>query len=336
MEMGEPTITVIVPAYNAEKFLPLCLDAILSSTRQPDEIIVVDDLSTDGTAAIARSKGAMVLETGRRSGPGAARNLAAQRATGDVLFLVDADVVVDRNAVAYVAENFAGSAGIAAVFGSYDDAPSEVNFVSQYKNLHHHYVHQRASSEASTFWAGCGAVLRSVFIEAGGFDVVRYAVPSIEDIELGHRIIRRGYRIVIDKRLQGKHLKKWTLWSLVRTDVLCRALPWCRLIFESQGMPGDLNLKLSDRVSSVLVCLLALMLPLAFYSTAARVMIPVLIAGVIFANRDLYRFFLKRRGALFVVRAVPLHAFYYLYSAVTFGFCWIRHKANPAPKADMP
>ena len=334
--MGEPKISVIVPAYNAERFLPLCLDAILASTRRPHEIIVVDDLSTDRTAEIARGRGAAVLETGRRSGPGAARNLAAQRATGDVLFLVDADVVVDRRAVAYVAENFTGDSGIAAVFGSYDDEPSEENFVSQYKNLHHHYVHQRANSEASTFWAGCGAVLRSVFIEAGGFDVEKYAVPSIEDIELGHRLIRRGYRIVIDKRLQGKHLKKWTLWSLVKTDVFCRAVPWCRLIFASQGMPKDLNLKLSDRVSSVLVCLLVLMLPLSLFSTAALVMVPVLIAGIIIANRDLYRFFLKRRGALFVLRAIPLHALYYLYSAVTFGLCWIRHKAELRPEADAP
>lgn len=333
--MAEPLISVIVPAYNAERFLPVCLDAVLASTRKPHEIIVVDDLSTDGTAAIARSRGATVLATGRRSGPGAARNLAAERATGDVLFLVDADVVVDRHAVAYVAEDFAGGSGIAAVFGSYDDQPAEENFVSQYKNLHHHYVHQRANSEASTFWAGCGAVLRSAFLEVGGFDVERYAVPSIEDIELGYRLRRRGYRIAIDKRLQGKHLKRWTLWSLFKTDVFCRAVPWCRLIFESRGMPADLNLKLSDRISSVLVCLLVPALPLALFSAPARVMLAALIAGIIIANRDLYGFFLKRRGAWFVLKAIPLHAFYYLYSAVTFGICWIRHKAMPAGRADV-
>jgi hypothetical protein len=164
--------------------------------------------------------------------------------------------------------------------------------------------------------------------------VEKYAVPSIEDIELGHRLKRKGYRIVIDKRLQGKHLKKWTLWSLFKTDVFCRAVPWCRLIFESRGMPADLNLKLSDRISSVLVCLLVLMLPLSLFFTAARVMVLLLLAGIIIANRDLYRFFLRRRGLWFVLRAIPLHAFYYLYSAVTFGMCWIRYKALPAPRAD--
>jgi hypothetical protein len=45
-----------------------------------------------------------------------------------------------------------------AVFGSYDDAPRAPNFIAQYKNLFHHYVHQHGKEEASTFWAGCGTV----------------------------------------------------------------------------------------------------------------------------------------------------------------------------------
>lgn len=332
--MKRATISVIVPVYNAEHFLPLCLDAILASSRPPDEIIVVDDLSTDRSAAIARDRGAVVLDTGRRAGPGAARNLAARKATGDVLFFVDADVVLRPDSIAQLASNFEEESGIASVFGSYDDQPPEKNFVSQYKNLHHHYVHQRANPEASTFWAGCGAVLRTVFLELGGFDEGKYAIPSIEDIELGHRLKKNGYRIVIDKKLQATHLKKWTFWFLVRTDIFCRAVPWCRLIFESQGMPTDLNLKLSDRISSVLVGLVVLLMPVSVFVPSALWLIPPLVIGLIAANYDLYRFFLKQRGVWFLVRAIPLHAFYYLYSAATFGCCWMSHKLTPAQGAD--
>ncbi len=52
---------------------------------------------------------------------------------------------------------------LAAVFGSYDDEPAAPNFLSQYKNLFHHFVHQQGSAEASTFWSGCGAILWPTF-----------------------------------------------------------------------------------------------------------------------------------------------------------------------------
>ena len=61
------------------------------------------------------------------------------------------------------------------------------NFLSQYKNLLHHFVHQGSSSDATTFWAGCAAVDRKVFVDIGGFDAARYDQPSIEDIEMGYR-----------------------------------------------------------------------------------------------------------------------------------------------------
>ena len=137
--------------------------------------------------------------------------------------------------------------------------------MSQYRNLLHHYVHQRGQIEASTFWGACGAIRRSVFEEVGGFDEERYP-RCIEDIELGYRLRRAGHRIVLDKNLQGTHLKKWTLWSVIRTDVCCRAMPWTRLILETRSAPDDLNLRDGQRVSVGLVGLACLALLLApFY-----------------------------------------------------------------------
>ena len=121
--------------------------------------------------------------------------------------------------------------------------------ISQYRNLLHHFVHQNGNREASTFWAGCGAIRRSVFEKIGGFDEKRFRRPSIEDIELGYRLRQSGYRILLDKRLQGTHLKGWNLYSLIRTDISCRAMPWSRLILETKKLPDDLNLKLGQRVS---------------------------------------------------------------------------------------
>src|SRR5262249_39714878 len=134
--------------------------------------------------------------------------------------------------------------------------------VSQYRNLLHHYVHQHGCTTASTFWGACGAIRRSVFLEVGGFDEERFP-RCIEDIELGYRLRAAGHRIRLDKRLQCTHLKKWTLRSMIRTDVMCRAVPWTRLILETRSAPDDLNVKGLQRVSVGLTGLATLSLLLA-------------------------------------------------------------------------
>ncbi|MCP4399853.1 MAG: hypothetical protein GY801_21430 [bacterium] len=129
--------------------------------------------------------------------------------------------------------------GVSALFGSYDDEPYETNFLSQYKNLMHHYMHRTGHEEASTFWAGCGAMRREVFLAIGGFDAHKYATPCIEDIELGYRLKKSGYRIRVLKALQAKHLKRWTPFSLLKADIFHRALPWTTLILEDKQFIND-------------------------------------------------------------------------------------------------
>jgi len=319
-------LTIIVPAYNAERFLPLCLGAIRDQSRPPDELIVVDDRSTDGTVEIAESFGARVLRMERQTGPGGARNRAVREATGDVVLFVDSDVVLHPDSVEITMRAFERHPDVAAVFGSYDDNPAESNFLSQYKNLHHAYVHQQGSADAGTFWAGCGAIRRDVFLEMGGFDLERYPRPSIEDIELGYRLRARGHRIRLDKDLRVQHLKRWTFRNLVWTDVFCRAIPWTRLILESRTMAADLNLKVADRVSTGLLGLLLAALLLAPLTPALLVVSAACAGVIVFLNRQLYGFFLRHRGPLFMLRAILWHWFYYLYSGAAFVACWLEHR----------
>ncbi len=318
-------VSVIVPVYNGGKFLDRCLDAINASSHKPYELIVVDDCSTDNGAEISRQKGATVLHMPRQSGPGAARNFGSQQARGDVLLFVDADVVVHGDSIARVAASFENNPGLAAVFGSYDDEPAERNFLSQYKNMFHHFVHQQSRTEAETFWAGCGAVDRRIFAAVGGFDAARYARPSIEDIELGCRMRQQGYRILLDKDLQCKHLKKWRLGSLLRADILCRAVPWTRLILERDQQVNDLNLKTSAKISALLAGLLVLSLLACLFNSKFLYLAAVLAPAIVLLNLDFYRFFLQRKGILFVAGTYFMHVLYYLYSAATFAVCWAYH-----------
>lgn len=256
MSLADSRLSVVIPAHNSAGHLRQCLEALRQSPAQPLEVIVVDDGSIDDSAAVAREFGAQVLPTESRGGPAKARNFGANHARGEILFFLDADVCVHADTLDRVEEAFATDPDLDAVIGSYDDSPGAEDFLSQYKNLMHSFVHQHARQQASTFWSGCGAIRRTLFLEYGGFDE-SYGRPSIEDIELGYRLRSEGRKLSLHRDIQVKHLKQWSFWALVKTDIFDRGIPWTELILRDRHMPNDLNVQLSQRVSVALVFLLS-------------------------------------------------------------------------------
>src|SRR4029453_3342626 len=290
--------------------------------EKKEKKIVGDDAPTQDIASVA-GPGIRLLRLTKNAGPGAARNYGARHARGDVLLFVDADVVVATGTIKRVARLFAEHPDVAAVFGSYDARPAARGLVSQYRNLLHHFTHQHGQPEASTFWAGCGAIRRSVFNDVGGFDEKRFPRPSIEDIELGYRLRRAHLRIVLDKGLQATHLKTWRFPSVVWIDVTCRAIPWARLMLESGSMPNDLNLKRGQRLSGGLVGAAFVLLPLGIFWPRLTAVAALAILAVLGLNRDLFAFFARERGLTFAAKCVPPPLLYYLYSSLSYLAVWI-------------
>ncbi|MBC8138594.1 MAG: glycosyltransferase family 2 protein [Fibrella sp.] len=333
------TLTVIVPVYNAEKTLYACLNALLNAEAAPEQILVVDDGSTDDGMRIAASFNDARLQiiaplTNKPRGPGDARNRAARIASGTILLFVDSDVVLRPDAVRRVRETLAAEVGIAALFGSYDDAPPAPGLPSRYKNLLHHYVHQHGQKNAGTFWAGCGAIRRDIFIAVGGFDVERFPRPSVEDIELGMRLRRLGHSIRLVPEIQGTHWKQWSLTNLVRTDIFARAVPWTVLLLEEgNGLPNDLNLGWRSRLSAF-AALLAAIAPIAallFWSAYLLLLFPLGVIFVVLANADLFGFFWKRGGFSLGIVAALLHTLYLLYGTATFVIVTVLYRLGIFP-----
>jgi len=331
-----PFISAVVPVRNGGEYIARCLIALLESEYEEFEVIVVDDASTDNTVGVCRNTGAKIISLDRQSGPAAARNRGAKSARGDIVLFIDADVVINNDTIELIAKAFTENPDTSAVFGSYDDTPDAPDFISQYRNLLHHYIHQRAKKDATTFWTGCGAIRKAVFEELGGFDEIRHPVPSMEDIEIGLRMSERGYKIILDKNIQVKHLKRWGLCSLINTDIFQRAVPWSRLILERKLLPRDLNLRFRDRFSTALVgiIIIAVFIYLLGLITQTQIiannylLITLLISftAILILNRDLYLFFLRKRGAGFALLSILMHILFYIYSGITFGVIWIRSK----------
>ncbi len=330
---GGPAISVIVPVYNGEAVLARSLAPLATFAVDGEiaELIVVDDGSTDASAWIATQAGARVVPSGGRLGPGGARNRGAEVAKGDVLWFVDADVVVHADAARVLADALART-GAAAVFGTYDEFPAATNFLSQYKNLAHRHHHVRAERAAETFWAGCGAVRADAFWSVGGFDAERYPLPSIEDIELGVRLRERGHAILIEPELQGQHLKAWHFANLLRTDIVQRAAPWTRLMRERRTR-ATLNVSFRERLRALLAWGLALALLAALSGKGSFVLVLALVVAAIASNAHLFALFVRAKGFPFALGAILFHQFAYLYASAAYVACrlgWSPDRPRPS------
>lgn len=313
-------ITVVMPTIGFGEPFIRCAGRVLEIIRldEGDEFIVVFDGVAPPLPDGLVESGAEVLSTGRRSGPAAARNLAASGAHGDVILFVDADVELARDAVERVRARFTADPGLCAVFGAYDDLPSAPGLVSRFRNLLHHHVHVLHAGPAETFWAGCGAMKADAFRALGGFDV-RYTTPSIEDIELGARAAAAGGRLVLDPEISCTHHKRWTLRSMIVTDIFQRAIPWTRQMLSSGRVPRRLNLDWQSRASGVAAVVSAAAAIAAPFRPELLVVFLVCLTLLVVINRRFYALCLVRGGPVFAAGCVLLHWLYYVYATLAFA-----------------
>lgn len=318
-----PDVAIIVPGHNAARTLEKCLSSLRKQDWPGDrlELIYVDDSSTDASVEIARRYADQIIPSaGAPRGPAAARNIGADKTSANVFVFIDSDITAPPHTIAALLDPLIKDPGLDAVFGSYDTEPAHKGVVSQYRNLFHHYTHQNSSEEASTFWAGCGAIRSNSFKRVGGFNAILYPKPMIEDIELGHRMRAAGMRIRLDKSVQVAHLKKWRLWNMLTSDLFCRGIPWTKLILRERGRSGeigDLNLRLAAMLSIPLVWGAVLLSFFAYRFPVILLFILLLLLLCMLLNLRVFRFFRRVRGVAFAVATIPLNLLYHFFNGIS-------------------
>jgi len=190
------TIAVIVCAYNEERLLPACLYSLRSQTRPPDEIIVVNNASTDGTARAARAVPGVRVVDEPTKGLVVARETARRLARTDVVAYVDADCRAPITWLARVAARFETPCPPIAVTGPYrfyDWDRSGRALVRMYDMVvappTHALVHS-AFGLGAILYGGNFAVRRDALAQIGGFD--RTIEFHGEDTNLGRRLTPYG------------------------------------------------------------------------------------------------------------------------------------------------
>ncbi len=179
-----PTLSVVIPTKNEERYLPTVLDALQRQTLQPKEIIVADADSSDNTRLLAKRAGAIVVDGGL---PSTGRNRGAAVATGDLIFFFDADVIIDddaflANAVKEFTERNFGIAtcNLGVIGGNWFDLT--VHY------LYNYYVRfmRGFQPHAPGF---CILIQKSLHEAIGGFDE---AITFCEDHEYAGRAAQKG------------------------------------------------------------------------------------------------------------------------------------------------
>jgi glycosyltransferase involved in cell wall biosynthesis len=312
-------LSILIPVRDDNENLRVCLRSLSEQDLTDCEILVCDDGSrvpVQADAVAPRTLDIRIFHQ-RGRGPAAARNFLATKAQGQYLFFMDADTVPCHDTVACARRIIAESPGIAAFFGSYDDAPEHPSLISTYRNLLHHFTHQQsAGGSVSTFWCGCGVILRDLYMENGGLSEF-YSRPSIEDIELGVRISQKGTKVRIFSDLQVKHRKHWTVYKWLHTDLFCRGIPWVRLMRSNNHWDNQLNFSWGQRIAAMAA--LGTVGLTAVSPFEPVLLVPAIISLMVFVwmNSGFFGLVAKKRGILDAAAVVLCHLVYALICVVS-------------------
>lgn len=177
------TISIVIPAYNEEKYIGETIRSINALDRKPDEIIVVDANSSDKTKSIAYKLGAKIITVEHR-GIGYARQMGLKSASGDIVAFTDADTIVRHDWLNKIVESL-NKPGVSCVYSEFwvPDGwfPYRffINFLQPlYIPVFHFLGIPLAPGQNTAFW-------KNKAIEAGGYPV---DFTIAEDLEMARRL----------------------------------------------------------------------------------------------------------------------------------------------------
>jgi hypothetical protein len=296
-------VSLIVPCYNAAKTLRLCLESALAQTRPPDEIVVVDDAGTDGSAAIAVELGCRVVRLPDNRGVSAARNAGVANTTGDVIFFLDSDVALRPDAVAGALDVLERDPGVGCVHGVYDTEPLiDDGPVEWYRLLHQVHWRRRHLGEVNSVVFALAAIRREVLLAAGELDE---GLRDCEDVEYSSRLAVRT-RIVLTDTVVGRHDEGHRLLPVL-SEQWRRALPLIPLALAT-ARRGAAKPENANSRAGILACALALAcLPLGLFAPVLFAVPVVLVGWFVVADPGLLRFVRRERGAAFTAYFMAVH-----------------------------
>ncbi len=317
---GRRLVSVVIPNRNGAAVLAECLRAAFASDHPRFEVVVVDDCSDDGSVEIIERFPCKLVRLREHGGVSKARNAGAAAASGELLVFIDSDCLLRPDSLS-IADAAYGDRRDLVLGGTYTPRPYDRDFFSGFQSVFvHHFETKR---EAPDYVAAHAMVVDArLFAASGGFIEGSFigVAASVEDVELSHRLRRRGVELRMEPRLLVQHVfrfslrrslanavkkaRYWTMYSMDRRDLL-----------DDSGA-ASVELKASVALSFAQASLLVL-------AAAARTPWPLAAAAPLGAlelwlSRRLVAAWREARGAGFAVLATTYYATLYA-AAVALG-----------------
>ena len=216
-------ISIIIPAHNAMPELSQCLRGLKLNELSATQIVLVDDGSSDQTpAALDAMTGLDIplrcVRLDPQQGPGAARNAGIDSSSHPYLLFLDADVVLPERSLDWIRDSldlYSHRPEVGGVLGSYAEEVPGADFWTNFKNLGTCFLYRTTETLSPFIHTPIFCARRDLVESTGRFDP---GLATTEDFHLGLHLGTMDCRFVIDRRIQGLHLKRYSLKEILRED----------------------------------------------------------------------------------------------------------------------
>jgi len=294
-------ISVIVPNYNGASTIGKCLEAAFASDYDNFEVIVVDDGSADNSLEIIKKFPCKLIRIDKHSGASKARNIGAQNSNGGVLFFIDADCILQENAIALAKKTLSQNEN-AIIGGTYTPIPYDNNFFSIFQSIFINYSETKKKNP--DYIATHAMVIDSgIFNKVGGFS--EDFLPILEDVEFSHRLRSAGYKLVMNPEILVQHIFNFTLIKSLR-NAFRKSMYWTVYSLKNRDLladSGTASFELKTNVVSILLNTILLMLFSYYNNTGFLVPVPLIFAINLLINKGLLISFHNSKGFSFFIFA---------------------------------
>tara|TARA_B110000444_G_scaffold67294_1_gene63220 strand:+ start:1396 stop:2388 length:993 start_codon:yes stop_codon:yes gene_type:complete len=293
-------ISIIIPFYNSEKTIKQCLKAIFKSTYKNFEVIAVSDDSKDSSLTIINKFNCKIIKLKKTRGAGYARNVGSKIAKGEYLLFIDSDVIIEKNTLSLLNKETSNKK-IIAFQGVYSNKPNYKSYVTQYQQCFYiFYTWHKSIKYTSTLVTNCFAIKKKIFKKLGGFNQKIIGATS-EDEEFGYKLLNKGHKIKILRKMQVTHQVNYTFFSFLKRsynmyEKTIKSFLRNNLISKKTNQKNYKNVLLSIPLSFLIIFFLACYL---IFKTKIFFLFCILFFLIHFIlNFNFYRFIFMSKGFL--------------------------------------
>lgn len=215
-------VSIVIPVYNTAELIRRNLPPILEASKYPGnkviEVVVVDDASSDSSAEVVKNEfpGIRLIKHRVNRGFSAAVNTGARMAKGELVCLLNSDVVPEKNFLEAALPHFNEKEVFAVTFHEKDYSWAKGDFKGGYLN---HSMGKESPEAHPSLWANGGSAVfrRDYWMALGGMDEKLFSPFYWEDIDLSYRAHKRGYTVLWEPNSKVEHKHESTIGQLSKS-----------------------------------------------------------------------------------------------------------------------